>query len=243
MTLEELQAGQVFLVDKPKGWTSFDVLRKMQRHAGYKKFGHAGTLDPLATGLLIVCAGKATKTIHEYQAAEKEYLADFVLGGTTKTYDAEFAPENLIDTSHLSNAQVHEALARFRGEITQVPPVYSAIKVQGKRAYELARKNIDVTLKARTITVHEYELLDLRREQGPDGPEQIRGRARIVCSKGTYIRSLAHDLGRALGVGGYLGDLRRTRIGEYSVESAETVDTLLRRLPTKHSQRRKGRRV
>ena len=232
MTLEELQAGQVFLVDKPKGWTSFDVLRKMQRHTGYKKFGHAGTLDPLATGLLIICAGKATKTIHEYQAAEKEYLADFVLGGETKTYDAEFAPEHVRDTSHLSEAQIYKAFEQFRGEITQIPPAYSAIKIKGKRAYELARKNIDVTLKARLVTVHKYEVLTLSREY-IDGLEQVRARARIICSKGTYIRSLAHDLGQVLAVGGYLSDLRRTRIGEYSVTRADTLETLLLRLPAR----------
>ena len=232
MTLDELKNGQVFFVDKPKGWTSFDVLRKMQRHTGYRKFGHAGTLDPLATGLLIICAGKATKTIAEYQGQEKEYLADFVLGGVTKTYDAEFAPEKVTDTAHLSDKQIYEAATQFRGEITQVPPAYSAIKVKGKRAYELARKNIDVQLKARTVTVREYEILTLDRFMQGDY-EQVRGRARIVCSKGTYIRSLAHDLGQVLGVGGYLSDLRRTRIGPHRVQTADSVEEVLARLPQK----------
>ena len=233
MTLEELQSGQVFLVDKPKGWTSFDVLRKFQRHTGYRKFGHAGTLDPLATGLLIVCAGKATKTINEYQGKPKEYVAEIVLGATTKTYDAEFLPEVFCDTSKLSAVQIHEAAVSFCGEIEQVPPAYSAIKIKGKRAYELARKNIDIKLAPRPVTVYQYQLLKLERVSLESGLEQVHLQARIKCSKGTYIRSLAYDLGDSLGVGGYLQGLRRTKIGEHTLKQAKTVDEVLAFLPVK----------
>lgn len=229
MTLEELQNGQVFLIDKPKGWTSFDVIRKLQGVTKYRKFGHAGTLDPLATGLLIVCSGKKTKTINEFQAQEKEYEVEFVLGATTKTYDGEFEPDNHQDTGHLNPAVIEAAKTNFLGIIEQVPPAYSAIKVKGKRAYELARKGKEVKLKSREVEIKEFQITSIEEHKDQDFVHH-RGKARVVCSKGTYIRSLFHDLGQELDVGGYITELRRTRIGDSTVRSArvleELVDTL-----------------
>lgn len=205
----------VWLVDKPAGFTSFDVIRKLRRITGVKKMGHAGTLDPLATGLLIICTGKKTKEIDQYQAQTKEYEAEIRFGGTTPSYDAEFPPENVKDCSHLTQQMIAEAIPAFTGEIDQMPPVFSALKVEGQAAYKAARKGKTVELKSRRVTVHTFDLLSFT-------PPDLAA-ARIVCSKGTYIRSLAHDLGQRLGTGAYLQSLRRTAIGEFRVENAMKI--------------------
>ncbi|GAB3016209.1 tRNA pseudouridine(55) synthase TruB [Niabella terrae] len=207
----DFEAGATLLIDKPIGWTSFDAVRKLRYLIGIKKVGHAGTLDPLATGLLIICTGKFTKKINEYMAQEKEYTGTFTLGATTPTYDLESEPENPRSIEGLTAASVQDAANRFLGAIQQVPPAHSAIKKDGKRVYELARKGIEVKLDPRTITIKAFET---------DASAMPQVHFRVVCSTGTYIRSLAHDLGAALGCGAYLSSLRRTRIGEFSVEQA-----------------------
>jgi tRNA pseudouridine55 synthase len=209
------EQGQVLLIDKPLEWTSFDVIRKLRPLVRTKKVGHAGTLDPLATGLLIVCSGKFTKRINEYMAKEKEYTGAVTVGAFTPTYDLESAPVAVGDYGEVSLAGVKEVIAsRFLGEIMQVPPIHSAIKVDGKRVYELAREGREVKLEPRPVRIAEFEVMEFRL------PEIS---FRIVCSTGTYIRSIANDLGVALGCGGYLSKLRRTRIGEFRVEDAMTI--------------------
>lgn len=219
MTAEELQAGCVFLVDKPLDWTSFQAVNKMKYKLKREfktlpkkfKIGHAGTLDPRATGLLIVCTGKSTKTIPDIQDAPKEYIAEIKIGVQTESYDTE-KPEILAqDWSHITIENVNEALAKFIGEIDQKPPVFSALKIDGDRAYDLARKGEVVEMKSRKTTIHyiqdviiNFPLVTFT----------------VGCSKGTYIRSLAHDIGQELGVGAYLTQLRRTKIGDYSIENA-----------------------
>lgn len=205
--------GQVLLINKPYEWTSFDVVRRIRNLVKIKKIGHAGTLDPLATGLLILCTGKFTKKINEYMAQEKEYTGTIVLGATTPTYDLESIPENFTDCSHISGEQVAIAAKVFTGEILQVPPIYSAIKKEGKRAYEFARKGQNIELEPRKITVSEFSTT-------LNYPEV---HFKIVCSTGTYIRSIANDLGKQLGCGGYLSELTRTRIGEFTLENAWTM--------------------
>jgi tRNA pseudouridine55 synthase len=209
------EQGEVLLVDKPLNWTSFDVVNKLRYASKVKKIGHAGTLDPLATGLLVLCTGKFTKKIEEYQAQEKEYIGSLFLGATTATYDSETEPEQIFDISHITPAQVLDITSQFIGHIKQLPPMYSAIKVNGKRLYELARKGKEVELKPRAVYVSSFELTKI------DLPNI---EFKVVCSKGTYIRSLAHDLGKALGVGAYLTSLRRTRIGDFSVNDAKSVE-------------------
>lgn len=206
--------GEVLLFDKPKGWTSFDVVKKVRWLIKVKKVGHAGTLDPLATGLLILCTGKKTKTIDSIQAQEKEYIVEFQLGATTPSYDAEFPPENEQDCSHVTEEMILAAMPEFTGAISQMPPQFSAVKVDGKRAYEAAREGKSVEIKPRTVNIYEFSLMEFR------APGWAR--ARVRCSKGTYIRSLVHDLGQALGVGAYILELRRTKIGEYDVDAAWT---------------------
>lgn len=202
------------LVDKPLQWTSFDVIRKIRRLVRIKKVGHAGTLDPLATGLLIVCTGKFTKRINEYMAREKEYTGTFTLGATTPTFDLESGPENFSDYTQISYDQIHAATSRFMGETMQLPPIHSAIKQGGKRVYEMARKGIDVQMEPRKIVVREFEVTHITLPLVA---------FRVVCSTGTYIRSLANDFGAYLGCGGYLSSLRRTRIGEFGVDDALTI--------------------
>lgn len=217
MTKEEILEGAVLLVDKPLDWTSFQAVNKikykLKRELGVKKIkvGHAGTLDPRASGLLIVCTGKATKGIEKIQMQEKEYLATIKLGVQTESYDTE-KPEILHrDISHLNEEMIHKALESFVGEIMQTPPVFSAIKIDGKRAYDLARQGEEVEMKSRKTTI--YYISDTK----VDLPYVT---FRVGCSKGTYIRSLAHDIGQHLEVGAYLTDLRRTKIGEYSVDDS-----------------------
>lgn len=210
------EEGAVLLIDKPLDWTSFDVIRKIRNLIKIKKVGHAGTLDPLATGLLIVCTGKYTKKINEYMAQEKEYTGTFTLGATTPTYDLESQPENFKPYDYLSEADIQNTVQAFLGEIDQVPPIHSAIKKDGKRVYELARKGMDVKLEPRKIIIKEFEV---------DASQLPEVGFRVVCSTGTYIRSLAHDFGLALGCGAYLSSLRRTRIGTFRVENAVSIDT------------------
>lgn len=211
------EEGKVLLIDKPMEWTSFDVVRKIRSALRIKKVGHAGTLDPLATGLLIVCTGKFTKKINEYMSQEKEYTGSFTLGATTPTYDLESEPTNFLNYDLLTAEQLHQATHSFIGSIQQIPPAHSAIKKDGKRVYELARKGIEVKLDPRTIHIKAFEIthIDLPVVQ-----------FRVVCSTGTYIRSLANDYGKVLGCGAYLSSLRRTRIGEFHVNDAMTMEQL-----------------
>jgi tRNA pseudouridine55 synthase len=203
--------GKVLLINKPLHWTSFDVVRKLRGILQIKKIGHAGTLDPLASGLLIVCTGKFTKKINEFMAQEKEYTGTITLGAVTPTYDLESLPEQEKDTSFVTPALLQKATQQFIGEIEQVPPVYSAIKKEGVAMYELARRGTEVKLEARKINITRFDIVHL---------ELPVVHFRVVCSTGTYIRSLAHDLGAALGCGAYLSSLCRTRIGEFVVEHA-----------------------
>ena len=203
--------GKVLLFDKPMEWTSFDVVRKIRFLTKISKIGHAGTLDPLATGLLIVCTGKFTKKINEYMGMEKEYTGTITLGAVTPTYDLESEPQDQKEISHLTEVQVHAATAQFTGVIMQTPPIHSAIKQAGKPVYLAARKGIDVKLEPRPITIYSFNIEKI---------EWPVVHFRVVCSTGTYIRSLANDFGAALGVGGYMSSLRRTRIGQFKVEEA-----------------------
>lgn len=208
--IKQLQEGTVILVDKPYRWTSFDVVHKLRKPI-QAKIGHAGTLDPLATGLLICCTGAFTKKISDYQMLPKEYTGIIHLGATTPTYDLESEPEDFKPFEHLTEVQLIEATKAFIGDILQMPPAHSAIKKDGKRAYELARAGKEVNLAARPITIGEFELTKI---------ELPEVHFRVTCSTGTYIRSLAQDYGQALGCGGYLQALRRTKIGNYAVENA-----------------------
>jgi tRNA pseudouridine55 synthase len=212
--------GELLLINKPYRWTSFDIVGKVRN--AFKplklKVGHAGTLDPLATGLLIVCTGKMTKQIDSFQAEEKEYTGTMVLGGTTPSYDMETEVDETFDISHLNEEILRAACAQFTGEIQQFPPAHSAIKVNGERLYEKARRGEEVELKARTVTITEFELT---RIELPDVD------FKVVCSKGTYIRSLIFDFGKAVNSGAYLSKLRRTRSGNFKVEDAWEVMELV----------------
>lgn len=207
----DFEKGEVLLFDKPLKWTSFDLVRKVRGLIRIKKVGHAGTLDPLATGLMIICTGKMTKQIDTFQAQIKEYTGTFKLGATTPCYDMEQPEDATFPTEHISEQMIREMVNQFTGVISQLPPPHSAVKVDGKRAYELARKGKEVVMKPREVTIEAFEIT------GINMPEVS---FRIVCSKGTYIRSIAHDFGMALGSGAYLTSLCRTRIGEFRLENA-----------------------
>ncbi len=207
--------GKVILIDKPLHWTSFDVIRKLKNILQIKKIGHAGTLDPLATGLLIVCTGKFTKKINEFMAAEKEYTGTITLGAVTPTYDLESNPEQFKDYNLVTNDQILAATRIFTGVIQQLPPIYSAIKKDGVALYELARRGDTVKLEARTVTISSFEITKV---------EMPVVTFRVVCSTGTYIRSLANDFGALLGCGGYLSSLRRERIGDSDVKNAMQME-------------------
>ena len=219
----DLIAGATIALDKPLTWSSFSLVNKFRyeacRFLGIRKLkvGHAGTLDPLATGVMILCTGKHTKQISQLQEGRKEYIADIRLGQTTPTYDMESEPDAFFPTDHITRELVLERLQGFVGIIEQVPPAFSAVKVDGKRAYDLARKGRDFELKAKTLVIDEIELLDYTL---PD--IQIR----VVCSKGTYIRALARDIGLALGSGGHLTALRRTRVGEFTLADCYRVEDI-----------------
>ncbi|HZE83568.1 MAG TPA: tRNA pseudouridine(55) synthase TruB [Puia sp.] len=213
--------GQVLLINKPLGWTSFDAVRKIRNLVRVRKVGHAGTLDPLATGLLILCTGKFTKQINEYMAQEKEYTGSLTLGATTPTFDLESLPENEKDTSSITTVDLDAVIRTFTGEIWQVPPIHSAIKKEGTRVYKLARMGKEVKLDPRRVTIKEFEITD----PASDAPGSSRLGSpivhfRVVCTTGTYIRSLANDVGAALGCGAYLSSLCRTRIGGFTLDNA-----------------------
>lgn len=212
-SLEAIKEGAVLLVDKPLTWTSFDALNKIRKQI-HTKIGHCGTLDPLATGLLICCTGKMTKQITGFQQQPKEYTGSFHLGATTPTYDLESEPENFKAIQHLGDKDILNATKPFLGTIDQIPPAHSAIKMGGKRVYELAREGIEVKMKPRRITITEFEITKIAL------PEVY---FRIACSTGTYIRSIAKDFGDALGCGAYLSSLRRTQIGNFHVDNAPSV--------------------
>ncbi len=212
--------GQLILVDKPLTWTSFDVVRKLKYAGKFKKIGHAGTLDPLATGLLILCTGKMTKQIDQYQAQEKEYTGTLVLGKTTPSVDLETAFDAAFDITGITPDQIQEAARQLTGDILQVPPIYSAIRVGGERLYEKARRGETTDIKSRQVTVTIFEVNAGR------FPEVD---FRIVCSKGTYVRSLVRDLGILLNNGAYMSSLRRTRIGDFRIEDADTIEEFVDR--------------
>jgi tRNA pseudouridine55 synthase len=220
MNAEDFQNGQVLLIDKPLQWTSFQAVNKMKWVLKSKlnlkkiKIGHAGTLDPLATGLLLVCTGKFTKRITELQGQAKEYTGTFYIGATTPSYDLETEIDYTFPTSHITDALIHETILQFLGEIDQKPPIFSAIKKEGIRLYEHARAGETVEIASRKTTIHEFEITRIAL------PEID---FRVVCSKGTYIRSLAFDFGKALNSGAHLIALRRTKIGDYDVKNAMDV--------------------
>ena len=230
MTEEAYKNGQVLLIDKPLTWTSFQVVNKLRWEIRQRfnikkiKVGHAGTLDPLATGLLIICTGKQTKQIDTYQGQVKEYRGTFTLGGTTPSYDLETEINNTFPTAHITEELLHETTKQFMGEIQQKPPIFSAIKKDGKRLYELARKGETTEIKERTVTISSFEITEIKL------PEVG---FRIICSKGTYIRSIAFDYGKALNSGGHLSALRRTKIGNFSVDDALSVEEFITNLKIK----------
>ncbi|MFY8160884.1 MAG: tRNA pseudouridine(55) synthase TruB [Candidatus Kapaibacteriota bacterium] len=216
----EATSNEIFLlVNKPKDWTSFDVVAKIRNTIRVKKIGHAGTLDPLASGLLIMAIGKATKKIDSMQAIDKNYIATIKLGATTKTFDLESDEENPIDASKVNKSDIENVLKDLRGVIRQTPPLYSAKKIKGQRMYVYARKNEEVEIPEIEITVNNIEILEY---------ENTMLKLDINCSKGTYIRTIANDIGKKLGVGGYLSDLVRDSIGEYKLENALELDDFLR---------------
>lgn len=222
-------SGEIIGIDKPLGWTSFDAVKRLrgaiQRRLRVKKFkvGHAGTLDPLATGVLIVCTGRATRRIEMLQSGDKEYVATIRFGATTPSYDLETEVDREFPWEHISEQAVKDILPNFTGRIMQVPPVFSAVKVDGKRAYNLARKGKEVELKAKPLEIKEMELIDCSL------PEVT---IRVVCSKGTYIRALARDLGEALGSGAHLTALRRTRVGAVGIDACCSIDEAIEKINT-----------
>jgi len=218
------KSGQIIFIDKPKDWTSFDVVKKIrnQLHRVFKekiKVGHAGTLDPMATGLLILATGKMTKELSKFQNLDKEYIAKITFGATTPTYDADSEIDKTYPYQHITESLLRDALKKFQGKIQQVPPPFSAKRVKGKRAYELARKGKKVELKPVEVEIKNIEILELNL------PKEVM--LKILVSKGTYIRSFAYDLGKALNSGAYLTYLRRTKIGPYSVENAFSIEQII----------------
>ena len=229
-TGEDYKNGQVLLIDKPLTWTSFQAVNKLRwaiRQAfGIKKIkvGHAGTLDPLATGLLVICTGKMTKQINTFQGQEKEYTGTFVLGSTTPSYDLETEINETFPTEHITEDLIHNTTEQFTGKTEQFPPIFSAIKKEGKRLYELARAGETVEIKSRQVEITEFEITNILGNNID---------FRVVCSKGTYIRSLAYDYGKALKSGAHLSVLRRTRIGDFKVEDGLTPEEFIATLPEK----------
>ena len=214
-------SGEILLIDKPLGWTSFDAVKRVRgaltRRMKVKrlKVGHAGTLDPLATGVMVICTGRATKQIDQLQAGVKEYIATLSLGATTPSFDLETEVGATYPIDHITRQLAEETLQKFVGSIEQIPPAFSAVKIDGQRAYKMARKGQTPELKAKTLVIDEIELLDF-------APDRLT--LRIVCSKGTYIRALARDIGEALGSGAHLTALRRTRVGEFTIDRCMSVD-------------------
>jgi tRNA pseudouridine55 synthase len=217
INISDFSEGIVLLIDKEKSKTSFNVIGEVRRKLGIKKVGHAGTLDPMATGLLIVCAGKKTKEIYKYQDMSKVYEGTITLGAKTASMDAETEPTDIKSFEHLTNDQIEEVKKKFLGEIEQIPPMYSAIKHKGRSLYKYARKGIEIERAPRKVSVYSFQIKEISL------PEI---KFKIQCSKGTYIRSIANDLGEKLGCGGYLTKLRRTEIGSFNVDDALTIDEL-----------------
>lgn len=232
----DFKGGEILIVDKPYKWTSFDAVKRLrgaiQRRLGVKKFkvGHAGTLDPLATGVLIICTGGATKKIDSLQAGEKEYVATIFIGASTPSYDLEKEIDQTYPFAHITREMAAEVLKNFTGKIMQIPPIFSAVKIDGKRAYKYARKGADVELKAKPLEISEIELLKYEDAINADtgNPEGKEITIRVVCSKGTYIRALARDIGEALESGAHLTTLRRTRVGKYSEKDALSIDEAIK---------------
>lgn len=213
------EEGRLLLINKPVDWTSFDVVKKLRYTLKVKKIGHAGTLDPLATGLLIIGTGKFTKKLNELQGLDKTYEGIIELGRTTPSYDLETEFDSETDWSHITSSDLEEARNAFLGQISQIPPAHSAVKVGGERAYKKARKNKEVKLEPRMLTIHDFEI---------DSSSLPEVKFKVSCSKGTYIRSLAHDFGQKLGVGGYLKKLIRTSVGEYQLSDAVDLEEFIR---------------
>ena len=228
-TLEDYKSGQVLVIDKPLQWTSFQVVNKLRWaiRQTFKikkiKVGHAGTLDPLATGLLVICTGKMTKQINTFQGQEKEYTGTFVLGSTTPSYDLETEIDHAFSTDHITEDLIYFTTKQFIGTIDQYPPVFSAIKKDGKRLYEFARAGEAVEIKSRQVVISEFEITKIN---------GLNIHFKVVCSKGTYIRSLAHDFGKALDSGAHLSELRRTRIGDFNITDAISLEEFIERLPS-----------
>lgn len=218
---QEFNEGKVLLINKPLRWTSFDVVNKLRYATRAKKVGHAGTLDPLATGLVILCTGKFTKRIDEFQAQEKEYTGTITLGATRPSFDMETEIDQEYPIEHITDDLIRATTAQFTGVIEQIPPSYSAIKVDGQRSYKAAREGNPIELKSRQVEVTEFEIT---------GVEMPHVHFRVVCSKGTYIRTLAYDFGRALNSGAYLSALCRTRIGEFLLKDAEEIDAFVEKV-------------
>lgn len=229
-TVETYLSGQVLLIDKPLNWTSFQVVNKLRWEIRQAftikkiKVGHAGTLDPLATGLLIICTGKMTKQIDTFQGQIKEYTGTITLGSTTPSYDLETKIDNTFSTSHLTDHLIKQATHQFIGEIDQFPPIFSALKKEGKRLYEYARAGEKVDIKSRKISINTFEITKI---------DNLNISFRVICSKGTYIRSLANDFGKVLRCGGHLSALRRTKIGDFNVENGITIEGFIENLPKK----------
>ena len=227
MTEENFKNGKVLLIDKPLTWTSFQAVNKLRWHIKQRfkikkiKVGHAGTLDPLATGLLIICTGKETKNIHTYQGQIKEYTGTFTVGSTTPSYDLETEIDQIYPAEHITEALLKETAKQFLGDIQQKPPIFSAIKKDGKRLYELARKGETTEIASRQVTISEFEITNINLPQVD---------FRVVCSKGTYIRSLAYDFGKTLNSGAHLSALRRTKIGDYAVDDATSIEDFIKNL-------------
>ncbi|MFZ3275209.1 MAG: tRNA pseudouridine(55) synthase TruB [Lutibacter sp.] len=227
LTGEDFKNGQVLLINKPLNWTSFQVVNKLRWNVRQKfnlgklKVGHAGTLDPLATGLLIICTGNFTKKIDEYQGQIKEYTGEITLGATTPSYDLETEVDEIFPVDHITSDLIHQTVQHFVGEIEQIPPMFSAIKMAGVRMYDLARQGKTREIQSRKITIETFEITDINLP---------KVQFRIVCSKGTYIRSLACDFGKALNSGGYLSQLRRTKIGDFNVKDAVEIEDFIANL-------------
>ena len=229
LSADDYLSGQVLLIDKPLHWTSFQVVNKLrwEIRRAYKikkiKVGHAGTLDPLATGLLVICTGKMTKNIDSFQAQIKEYTGTFVLGSTTPSYDLETETDQTYPTAHLTEELIRNATQQFTGDIAQFPPVFSALKKDGKRLYEFARAGEAVDIPSRQVHISAFEITRI---------ENLEVDFRVVCSKGTYIRSLANDFGKALDSGAHLSALRRTKIGDFDIDSAVSIENFITALPS-----------
>ncbi len=232
MSAFDFENGELILVDKPLNWTSFDVVGKIRNSTRIKKIkvGHAGTLDPLATGLLIICTGKLTKKVDEFLAEEKEYTGTITLGATTPSYDLETEINHTYPTEHITEQMIMEAAKSFEGEIEQVSPLYSALRIDGERAYHKARRGEDVKMKARKVRIEAFEITKI---------EMPLIHFRIVCSKGTYIRSIANDIGKILQSGSHLSSLRRTRSGNFKIEDAWNLDELIQKIKTERFEKEK----